>query len=50
MEGNRRQYGEEFKKDAVGYSLTSEKTVVEVAQDPEECLSPFKGSKGIGTK
>ena len=33
MEGNRRQYSEEFKKDAVGHSLTSEKTVVEVAQD-----------------
>jgi transposase len=33
MEGNRRQYSEEFKKDAVGHSLTSEKTVAEVAQD-----------------
>ena len=33
MEGNRRQYSEEFKKEAVGHSLTSEKTVVEVAQD-----------------
>jgi transposase len=33
MEGNRRQYSEEFKKDAVEHSLTSEKTVVEVAQD-----------------
>ena len=33
MEGNRRQYSEEFKKDAVWHSLTSEKTVVEVAQD-----------------
>ena len=33
MEGIRRQYSEEFKKDAVGHSLTSEKTVVEVAQD-----------------
>jgi len=33
MEGNRRQYSEEFKKDTVGHSLTSEKTVVEVAQD-----------------
>ena len=33
MEGNRRQCSEEFKKDAVGHSLTSEKTVVEVAQD-----------------
>ena len=33
MEGTRRQYSEEFKKDAVGHSLTSEKTVEEVAQD-----------------
>ena len=33
MEGIRRQYSEEFKKDAVGHSLKSEKTVVEVAQD-----------------
>ena len=33
MEGIRRQYSEEFKKDAVGHSLTSEKTVIEVAQD-----------------
>jgi transposase len=33
MEGNRRQYSEEFKKDAVGHSLTSEKTVEEVARD-----------------
>ena len=33
MERIRRQYSEEFKKDAVGHSLTSEKTVVEVAQD-----------------
>ena len=33
MEGNRRQYSEEFKKDAVRHSLTSEKTVAEVAQD-----------------
>ena len=33
MEGNRRTYSEEFKKDAVQHSLTSEKTVVEVAQD-----------------
>ena len=39
MEGNRRQYSEEFKKDAVGHSLTSEKTVVvvEVAQDLSDC-------------
>ena len=28
MEGNRRNYSEEFKKDAVQHSLTSEKTVV----------------------
>jgi transposase len=33
MEGNRRNYSEEFKKDAVQHSLTSEKTVVEVTQD-----------------
>ena len=33
MEGNQRQYSEEFKKDAVGHSLTSEKTVAEVAHD-----------------
>ena len=33
MEGIRRQYSEEFKKDAVGHSLTSEKTVEEVAHD-----------------
>ena len=33
MEGNRRNYSEEFKKEAVGHSLTSEKTVIEVAQD-----------------
>ena len=33
MEGIRRQYSEEFKKDAVGHSLTSEKTVEEVARD-----------------
>ncbi len=33
MEGNRRQYSEEFKKNAVGHSLTSEKTVEEVAQN-----------------
>jgi transposase len=33
MEGNRRNYIEEFKRDAVGHSLTSEKTVAEVAQD-----------------
>jgi len=37
MEGNRRRYSEEFKKDAVGHSLTSEKTVVEVAQDLSDC-------------
>ena len=33
MEGNRRQYSEEFKKDAVGHSITSEKSVEEVAGD-----------------
>jgi len=33
MEGNRRKYSEEFKKEAVQYSLTSEKTVAEVAHD-----------------
>ena len=33
MEGNRRNYSEEFKKDVVGHSLTSERTVAEVAQD-----------------
>lgn len=33
MEGIRRQYSEEFKKDAVNHSLTSEKTVEEVARD-----------------
>ena len=33
MEEIRRQYSEEFKKDAVGHSLTVEKTVIEVAQD-----------------
>jgi transposase len=37
MEGNRRQYSEEFKKDTVGHSLTSEKTVAEVAQDLQDC-------------
>jgi transposase len=31
MEGNRRNYSEEFKRDAVGHSLTSEKTVAEIA-------------------
>jgi len=33
MEENRRTYNEEFKKDAVQHSLTSEKAVIEVAQD-----------------
>ena len=37
MEENQRQYSEEFKKDAVGHSLTSEKTVAEVAQDLSDC-------------
>ena len=35
MEGIRRTYSEEFKKDAVGHSLTSEKAAAEVAQDLE---------------
>ena len=33
MEGIRRQYNEEFKRDAVVHSLTSEKAVAEVAHD-----------------
>ena len=33
MEGNRRNYSEEFKKGAVAHSMTSEKSVEEVAQD-----------------
>ena len=33
MEGNRRNYSEEFKRNAVGHSLTSEKSVEEVARD-----------------
>ena len=33
IEGNRRTYSEEFKKDAVQHSLTSEKTIAEVAHD-----------------
>lgn len=33
MEANRRQYSEEFKKEAVAYSFSSEKLVKEVAQD-----------------
>ena len=33
MEGSRRTYSEEFKKDAVEHSITSEKAVIEVAQD-----------------
>jgi len=33
VEGNQKQYSEEFKKDAVEHSLTSEKIVVEVVQD-----------------
>lgn len=31
MKGNRRNYSEKFKKDAVVQSLTSEKTITEVA-------------------
>jgi transposase len=33
MEKKKRQYTQEFKKEAVEYSLTSEKTVEEVARD-----------------
>jgi transposase len=33
MEGNRRNYSEEFKKNAVRHSLTSEKAVIEAAHD-----------------
>jgi transposase len=33
METKRRQYSEEFKKEAVEYSLTSGKSVKEVAKD-----------------
>ena len=33
METNKRQYREEFKKEAAEYSLTSEKSVKEVARD-----------------
>lgn len=33
MEGIKRQFTKEFKKEAVEYSLTSEKTIEEVAQD-----------------
>ena len=33
MEGNRKQYSEEFKKEAVEHSLTLEKTVEEIARD-----------------
>ena len=33
MEGNRKQYSEEFKKEAVEHSPTSEKTVEEIARD-----------------
>ena len=33
MEGIRRQYSYEFKKDAVGHSMTSEKSVEKVARD-----------------
>ncbi len=33
VEGNQKQYSEEFKKDAVEHSLTSEKIEVEVVQD-----------------
>ena len=33
METNRRQYSEEFKREAVEHSLASEKSVAEVARD-----------------
>lgn len=33
MENKKRQYAQEFKKEAVEYSLASDKTVVEVARD-----------------
>jgi transposase len=33
MENKKRQFTQEFKKEAVDYSLSSEKTVEEVAQD-----------------
>ena len=33
METNRRQFSEEFKREAVEHSLTSEKSVAEVARD-----------------
>ena len=33
MEGKKRQFTKEFKKEAVEYSLTSEKTIEEVARD-----------------
>ena len=35
METNRRQYSEEFKKEAVEYSLSSGKVAEEVARDLE---------------
>jgi len=34
MEGSRRVYSEEFKKNAIGHSMTSEKSVEEVAWEP----------------
>jgi transposase len=33
MENKKRQYTQEFKKEAVEYSLASDKTVIEVARD-----------------
>ena len=54
MEGIRRTYSEEFKKDAVGHSLISEKAVAEVAQDlglaqekPVYCLSGSRSKGGM---
>ena len=46
MEGIRRQYSEEFKKDAVGHSLTSEKTVEEVAHSNLRRWRAQYGKKG----
>jgi len=43
MEGIKKQFTKEFKKEAVEYSLTSEKTIEEVAQDL--CISPHNLSR-----
>jgi transposase-like protein len=37
MEGNRGNYSEEFKKDAVGHSLTSEKNSNRSSPGPGDC-------------